>query len=253
VHSFPTNSVLLRGLTEYLDDFFQVHFIDLPGFTKDVSPLKEISLDGYCRFVETQIKELALDNYIAAGVSFGFMVVNGVQHNKSCRGILGIVPYMGPGSLRQNGLKRRYYRTVVKAVCWLGVWDAMWKSRMVRRYLSRTKRYRPEVLATILEQIDSRTFFETALLLLSDDQEPVFQKLPYVLLPSTSDETIDYRCIHRVAANGGEDVLVMDLDVDHYPQDLSRAYFESRIPGRTIEDMKRFFARRGPLKAANNQ
>jgi hypothetical protein len=235
---------LLRGLTDYLDDFFRVHFINLPGFTKGVSPLKEISLEGYCGFVETRIEELALDDYIAAGVSFGFMVVNGIQHKESCQGILGILPYMGPSSLRQNGLKRRYYRMVVKAVCQFGVWDAMWRSRMVRRYFSRTKEYSPEVLSTILDQIDPRTFFETALLLLSDDREQVFQKRPYVLLPSKSDETIDYECIHRLAANGGDHVLVMDLDVEHYPPDLSRAFFESRIPGQTIETMKRFFATR---------
>ena len=118
------------------------------------------------------------------------------------------------------------------------------------RYFSQAKQYSPEVLSTILEQIDPRTFFETARLLLSDNREQAFQKRPYVLLPSKSDKTIDCECIHRLADNGGDHVLVMDLDVEHYPQDLSRAFFESRIPGKTIKTMKQFFRDAGEAKRA---
>ncbi len=164
VHSFPTNSVLLRGLTDYLADFFRVHFIDLPGFTRAVPPLKHVSLDGYCRFVEQRIQELAPDNYIAAGVSFGFMVVNGIRHGERCQGILGIVPYVGRCSLRISTMRRWYYRTLVQTICRFGLWDAVWNSRIMLRYFSRTRKYSQDVLATILDQIDPRTFFQTALL-----------------------------------------------------------------------------------------
>lgn len=70
VHSFPTNSTLLNGFTEFLEDFFNVYFIDLPGFNIDVSPMKDISFDNYSKFVENKIKQLQLDNYFLGGVSF---------------------------------------------------------------------------------------------------------------------------------------------------------------------------------------
>ncbi len=31
VNAFLTNSLVLRGLIDYLNNFFRVHFIDLPG------------------------------------------------------------------------------------------------------------------------------------------------------------------------------------------------------------------------------
>jgi len=47
VNAFYTNSILLKGLIDYLKKYFNVYFIDLPGFAKDAPPLKEISINLY--------------------------------------------------------------------------------------------------------------------------------------------------------------------------------------------------------------
>lgn len=38
LHSFPTNSIIFTDLIRYLNNFFVVHFIDLPGFTRSTPP-----------------------------------------------------------------------------------------------------------------------------------------------------------------------------------------------------------------------
>src|SRR6266496_3587000 len=101
VHSFPTNSILLRGLIEYLSDYFNVHFVDLPGFTKGTTPLPHITLSGYSAFLEEKINELGLETYLVAGISFGFAVVNKAKHSNKCLGILAIEPYIGTKSLQK--------------------------------------------------------------------------------------------------------------------------------------------------------
>ena len=69
VHSFPGNSILLSGLIEYLNDYFEVYFINLPGFAKSVPPLTEISFKGYVQFIEEKIRGFGLASYWLAGIS----------------------------------------------------------------------------------------------------------------------------------------------------------------------------------------
>jgi len=76
VNAFLTNSLVLRGLIDYLGKYFRVHFIDLPGFIRDIPPLSEISLENYASYVRRRIDELDLDSYLLGGISFGFAVVS---------------------------------------------------------------------------------------------------------------------------------------------------------------------------------
>ena len=94
LHSFPTNSILLSGYIEYLSDSFNVYFIDLPGFTKAVPPLERVTFAGYYDFVGRKIKELDLDSYLVEGISFGFAIVNHLNHDRKCKGIIAIEPFI---------------------------------------------------------------------------------------------------------------------------------------------------------------
>jgi pimeloyl-ACP methyl ester carboxylesterase len=73
VHSFPTNSVLLYGLEEFLADYFTVHFIDLPGFHKDNPPFHDsITIQKFSNYLDKKILELDATEYIVGGVSWFF-------------------------------------------------------------------------------------------------------------------------------------------------------------------------------------
>ena len=102
VHSFPTNSILLKGFIGYIDDYFNVYPIDLPGFRKDIKPLQKITIDSYSKFVEEKVKKLNLDDFLIGGISFGFIVVNNAKIDKKCKGIIAIEPYVNSKSLRMS-------------------------------------------------------------------------------------------------------------------------------------------------------
>jgi len=239
VHSFPTNSILLSGLIEYLNDFFNVYFIDLPGFTKKVPPLSEISFDGYYEFVERKIEEFNLESYLVSGVSFGFLMVNNVQHDRRCKGIIAMAPYIGPRSLRMNLLKKILYTTFIKSVCFFKLYSLVWGSDVLREYLPKLRHYPPGTVDVMLDQIDGRTFFETANQLLGDRNEYSFQDFPYVLIANKDDRTVNFDYIHRTLAENVEKLLVVNTTLAHYPPEMTKEYFREKIPG---EDVNRIIS-----------
>lgn len=108
VHSFPTNSVLLHGLEEFLSDYFSVHFIDLPGFHKDSPPFeRKITLKKFSDYLDQKISELKADKYIAGGVSFGFLVVNNAKLDKRCKAILAMEPFVNTKCLNFSFWKKK--------------------------------------------------------------------------------------------------------------------------------------------------
>ena len=94
IHSFPTNSIIIAGLKDYLDDYFETELIDLPGFNSNFQPNKKISLDYYSNYLENYIKENDIKNYWLGGVSFGFLVANNVKHVNGCQGLFAIEPFI---------------------------------------------------------------------------------------------------------------------------------------------------------------
>lgn len=106
VHSFPTNRILLAPLIEYLQDYFNVFPVDLPGFKSDVLPLKQISFQGYCDFLDEKIKQLKLPHYVVAGISFGFIVVNCAKLDEKCKAVMAVEPYLNTYHLRFGRLDR---------------------------------------------------------------------------------------------------------------------------------------------------
>jgi pimeloyl-ACP methyl ester carboxylesterase len=242
VHSFPTNSILLKGLIEYLNDHFNVHFIDLPGFTKQVPALPKISFEGYSRFVESKIEEFDLESYIVGGISFGFLIVNKAQHGQRCKAIIAMEPYIGPGSLRMGLFKKALSRIVIKVVCLFRLWSVVWESNVFRTYWPKLRHYPPGTIDVILDQVDARTFFETADLILSDRRDYELQAFPYILIGNKDDRTVNWDHILRVFTEMGERLLVVDTTMEHYPPEMTKEYFRREIPEEQIRRVYRFLS-----------
>lgn len=238
VHSFPTNSILLGGLIEYLNDYFNVYFIDLPGFTREVPPLSEISFEAYSQFVEGKMGEFGLDSYLVGGISFGFTIVNNIQHDNKCRGMIAMEPYIGPGSLRMGFLKSVFYNTFVKSVVSLNLSSKVWENKLFREYLPKLRHYPQDSVDIIFNQIDARTFFETANLIISNKDHSRFQDFPHILIANKDDRTVDYNYILKTFTENVERLLVINTTIDHYPKEPTKAYFKEKIPE---EDVKRIF------------
>jgi pimeloyl-ACP methyl ester carboxylesterase len=241
IHSFPTNSVLLAGLTEYLNDYLNVYFIDLPGFIPDNPKLPKISWEGYISFVEDEIARLDLPSYIIGGISFGFVVANGVTHEAGkCEGVLAMEPFTGAQSLNFPAWQRVVLKLSLSGVSKLRLSYLLWKSRLLKSIIKATKRYPQWTIDILFEQVDAQTFFDTANMLLNDNAEHQFHDLPYVLIGNDEDDTIDFAYVQQLFKQKARRLLVIKTTIEHFPSDLSKAYFEKNVPQNTFNDIVTF-------------
>jgi hypothetical protein len=242
VHSFPSNSIVLGGLIEYLSDYFEVYFIDLPGFTKTVPALDEISFGGYVKFIAVKIQEFELRSYWLGGISFGFFLISQLQPDPTCQGFVGLEPYIGLASLRMGLFKRLFYSIFCKTIIALKLSSFLWSNPISRKHLPKLRPYPPEHIDTLFDQLDSRTFFKTAALILGEKTESGFTNSPYILIANKDDQTLDYNYILQAFAKNVQRLLVVNTTVDHYPADLTKAYFKTRIPATAVKKVCHFMA-----------
>lgn len=242
LHSFPTNSILLRGLIEYLSDYFNVYFIDLPGFTKQVPPLPNITFEGYYDFVEGKIREFNLGHFLVGGISFGFAIVNHLDYDSNCKGIIAIEPFIGVESLKWSARRRAFFSWLMQIICSLKLYTVVWGSRLLKEHLPRLRNYPPGTIDIMLEQIDGRTFFETANILLKDRSRYIFHDLPYALVANKDDRSVNYDYIYNILIQNVKKLRVFDVEIDHYPKDTSKAYFKRMVPEEVFERIVEFFS-----------
>jgi len=241
VHSFPTNSVLLHGLEEFLADFFTVHFIDLPGFHKDTPPFSGIiTIQKFSNYLDKKIEELNVDKYIVGGVSFGFLVVNNAKLDKRCVAILAMEPFINRTCLNLSFWKQKEYTLItilLKFIHLLHLEKLIWESNYFNRYFQKGFDYPKERIDMIIKHIDSRTFFTVANLLLNYKKNPKFHDLPYFLIGNFADKTINFDRAVEIFIEKLHELHVASEPIDHFPKDLTKTYFKTRIPEEHIDRM----------------
>jgi pimeloyl-ACP methyl ester carboxylesterase len=240
VNAFYSNSVILRGLIDFLGDHFNVHFIDLPGFCLDSPPLVEISLENFAAFVLRRIDELGLEHFIIGGISFGFLVANSLPLDERCKAVLAIAPYIDKQSLNLGDLKRKSYRVVTEFASATGLARRAWKTRAARRFAHWYSRYPSNRVDLILDHMDAQTFFETGRLILKNHHRCRFHDLPYVLIANPNDKTICYDYIVRRFRENADRLLVVETAIDHYPEEISKRYFQERFGAGDLDRVSAF-------------
>ena len=241
VHSFPTNSVLLHGLEEFLSDFFTVHFIDLPGFHKNIPPFAgEITLQKFSNYLDQKIAELNVEEYIVGGISFGFLVIDNAKLDQRCKAILAMEPYMNTGCLNISFWKRIVYIAIVallKLIHLVRLEKRIWRSNWFSKYLQKKSDYPKERVETIIDHIDPRTFFAVMGLLMSYHKNPKFHTLPHFLVGNFEDKTIRFQRVVEIFIKNLHELHIISEPIDHYPKDLTKNYFKARIPSGHIHRM----------------
>jgi pimeloyl-ACP methyl ester carboxylesterase len=240
VNAFYSNSLILKGLIDFLGDRFNVHFIDLPGFYLGSSPLDEISLQSFAAFVRRRLDELDLEHFIVGGISFGFLVANSLPPEGRCRAVVAIAPYIDKQSLNIGALKRTSYRMVTELASATGLGRRAWKTRAARRFAHWYSRYPADRVDLILDHMDAQTFFETGRLILRNHHSCVFHDLPYVLIANPNDTTIRYDYIVRRFRENTDRLLVVETSIDHYPGEISKSYFQERFAAADLERVSAF-------------
>lgn len=234
VHSFPTNSILLNGLTEYMNQFFIVHFIDLPGFVKELGPLPENSFEAYAAFVDAYIARLKIPSYYIGGVSFGFFIINKAKLDKRCKGILAIEPYINRDSLKYGKLAKVFIITSIKIIRFTRMEKILWRPWLMEKTINVFFDYPRERIETVVKEIHPKTFFETAEKIMTEKRIVAFHKKPTVLFINSQDRTVRADFTRKIFEKTAARLLVIDTTVEHFPKELSKEYFDSHIPTNTI-------------------
>ena len=252
VNSFYSNSILLKDLIAFLNDHVNVHFIDLPGFALHAPPLDEVSLDGFARYVAGRIESLGLEHYILGGISFGYTVVCRLPRDERCKGVVAIFPFMGKKSLKLKWRKRAFYVLIVNFFAASGLSAWAWKTRLLKKFAFWYSSYPPERVQVILDHMDGRTFFETGRIIFKRKIGFPFQDLPHVLILNPEDTTIRYEYALKRFSENVEDLCVLHIDMDHYPQNPTKEYFQKKFRAENIKRINAFLnrnGRKGPAKS----
>lgn len=133
VNAFYINSILLKGFIDYLSRYFNLHFIDLPGFAKHSPPLEEISVSLYSEYVSQKINRLNLNHYIIAGISFGFLIVSSISLDTKCKGIVAIFPYINKNFLKLKITKRTFYNFASQFFISFNLSESIWRNKMFHK------------------------------------------------------------------------------------------------------------------------
>lgn len=241
VNAFLTNSLVLRGFIDYLGRFFRVHFIDLPGFINYVPPLTEVSLENYARYVRRRIDDLGLESYLLGGISFGYAVIAHLPPDERCRGIVAITPYLCSRWLKLGLIKKSTYAFLVRLAIFFDLSVKVWNHRLFHRVFHWYSDYPAERIDLLLSQMEGRTFFETARIILSERRSGPFHKQPHVLILSHSDKTLKNGPLLKHFEENVGRLKVVRVGIEHYPLDVTEDYFQSRLPQEDIQKIILFF------------
>ncbi|MGB7294143.1 MAG: alpha/beta hydrolase family protein [Candidatus Aminicenantales bacterium] len=241
VNAFLTNSLVLRGLIDYLGRFFQVHFVDLPGFINHIPPLTEVSLENYAGYVRRRIDDLGLESYLLGGISFGFAVISHLPPDERCHGVVAITPYLSSRWLNLGPIKKSTYAFLVRLALVFDLSTKVWNHRFFHRVFHWYSDYPAERIDTLLSQMEGRTFFETARIILSERRTCRFHKRPHVLILSHSDRTVKNGPLLKLFEENVERLKVVLVGIDHYPLEVTEDYFRNRFPQEDIQEIILFF------------
>lgn len=242
VQAFPANSTLSQGAITYLEEFFHVHFIDLPGFHPSVKPLDKISLENYVKYVEEKIESLNLDNYILSGISFGFLVANQVKTNDRCLFIFAIEPYLGYQYISLS-VEKRLAIFVVSTLLSIDdfiskVWEKGWFRNLMSQLMNKTK----AVINVVIREMDPQTLIKTSKIVLWYNKKITFQNKPYVLLLNPRCNLIKFdKTLYEFVDNiPNQQLRVILTTVEHYPKDPTYEYFKENLSHNEIESLFNF-------------
>lgn len=246
VNAFLTNSLVLRGLIDYLGRYFRVYFIDLPGFARHVPPLDEVTLENYAAHVQKQIDGLELDRYLLGGISFGFAVISHLESDERCKGVVAITPFLNSRWLNLGLMKKSTYSFLVHLTLAFELHSRIWNHRLFHRVFHWYSDYPSDRIESLLNEMEGRTFFETARIILTYRKPCRFLNLPYVLILSHSDRTIKNGPLLDLFEKNIDRLKVVQADFDHYPLEVSEDYFQTRFPQEDIQEIIVFFGAQSP-------
>ena len=230
-----------------------MHFIDLPGFTKDIKPLEEITIQNLAAFTQKELDKIDsdLDRYILCGISMGFLLLCHLKVGDKCIGITAIEPCLDTACLKLSSVEKRFVLGLIKFVSKLDLSDRLLHSDtfVEAGKALNLKQKSNGFLEKLREHVDGKTLVETAQSIITHNKKCKFNsRLPHVLIMNTEDEVVNYDYVVREMSRNIPDLLIMRSTMPHHPKDWSRGYFEKNFPPENFEKLEKFFLNRMQVK-----
>jgi pimeloyl-ACP methyl ester carboxylesterase len=226
-----------------------VYFVDLPGFTRAVPSLASVSIANYADYAHREISQLGIRSYWVGGVSFGFLVANEMANDKDCQGVLAIEPFFGGDYLSISPIVRSFYAMFADVLLITRTENFIWRSRLTKwMFFDSIKNH--EFAKIIRDQIDPRTFFETAKIILLHDGVLSFHKKPYALIINEADDTIAAPKIIVHFNQSVKDGIIIHTTAEHFPKTISKEYFQMHIKPLEVNRLLQFIATASKLNPA---
>jgi len=150
--------ILMKDVLLLLNKYFEVHYIEIPGFIDSVPPLQDLSYKELVKYFQNEIDFVGKNKkYILGSVSLGYLFLPGLKVNKNCVGYLPIFPCAGRDALDANFFIKYVGLYSIKLLEFLKLQDWVWNTTFFQKYLlysvSSTQ------LKIVDKEIDHKTWF----------------------------------------------------------------------------------------------
>lgn len=248
VQPLPANEEMCSGVIKFLQDYFTVHFVELPGFSPDRPAEGRVSLEYFTNYVEQYIADHDLDNFILGGISFGFMiaVMANVDENK-CIAKCGLMPFMGGSSLSYSRRRMLMYKFLTRAVA-LGrnrirkYWGGDKMRGLIKKHFEKNDEY----IDFLFDEVDPDVFLDTIRLSLASNSHKLIKPANFLLFVNEKDHVVktDY-VIGRIKgsiAGTNKKLKIIHTDLQHYPERVTYEYFKDHVTPQVMKEAMGFLA-----------
>jgi len=226
IPGFATNGTLLAGLVDYLSTFFNYYFIELPGFTHTEPPLTQKTLENYAKFTEKKISEIKIAKYILGGGSMGFGIINKMNIDQRCTAILALAPYINKNSINMRTTEKTICKVMLKILLATRLCKKLWHPKA---YSLAFPGVASAFVKNILDETEQETFFELAYVILTQENNLSFHKLPHVLIVNPQDKFINYKYTLDMFEKYVPNLMTINTDTPHLPIEVTKDYFEKYL------------------------
>lgn len=234
VSGYNTNSILLKNFITYLQRFYNVYFLDLPGFISEKKPILHSSIDELVAFVEKEINKTSFNTFILGGISFGFYLANKVKIDKRCKAIFGVEPYVGEKSLVFGEAQKKAADAFFTMLSKSEISTKAWKNKHFHMFLSLFTKRPIEEIEEVMKEVNDKSFFETGRLILEEHAVSTFHDIPYLLAINRDDDILNAAYVISLFKENAKELFIIPTTNEHYPKDMSISYFEEHIPSDTV-------------------
>ena len=238
INGYGSNGQIIKGVLDTLNEYFNVHFLELPGSVENIK-LDKYTAQNFVNHFQKELNKFKFEEYILGSLSLGFPLSNSLKIDKRCKGILAIEPYINKNYAHIGLLKKVFYKFLLDIICLTKIYNKIWKTKILKKALSNLG-YNETIIKCILK-LDAKAYFETGKIVLTYNEKPEFRKLPHVVLINEHDKMINGPKTIQTFKDNVKKLLIIKTKVPHYPDKMKKSSILHKVHKKDLNKMVNFF------------